>query len=100
MIVIVDFDLGNLGSIQNMIKKIGCRAVISRDPDVILQADKLILPGVGAFDSGIHQLEKHHLIEVLNDFSKNRKIYSWHLFRHATNGKKKRRRKMFRVKLD
>jgi imidazole glycerol-phosphate synthase subunit HisH len=62
LIVILDYDMGNVSSIQNMLKKIGEKAVISRDPEVIRNADKLILPGVGSFDMGVGQLKKYDLI--------------------------------------
>lgn len=66
MIVILDYGMGNVGSIQNMLKKIGFREVqISRNPDVIRQADKLILPGVGAFDAGIERLREFDLIPLI-----------------------------------
>lgn len=66
MIVIVDYGMGNLGSVLNMLRKIGADAQISRDKKVIEKADKLILPGVGAFDNAMKNLEKLDLIEVLN----------------------------------
>lgn len=67
MIVIVDYGLGNLGSIKNMLKKIGVESEISGDPEKIKQATKLILPGVGAFDNGMQNLNDLGLTEVLND---------------------------------
>ncbi len=68
MIVIVDYGMGNLGSILNMLKKIGAPAAkISSDPKDIEQADKLILPGVGAFDTGMQHLRESGLIPVLNE---------------------------------
>ena len=66
MILIVDYGLGNLGSIQNMLKKVGKNSVISSNKDQILSASKIILPGVGAFDTGINNLRKLDLIESLN----------------------------------
>jgi glutamine amidotransferase len=65
MIVIVDYDMGNIGSVYNMLKKIGRKSEITRDLDKIRQADHIILPGVGAFDSGMEQLEKFGLIELI-----------------------------------
>jgi len=65
MIAIVDYGLGNLGSIVNMLKKIGAPAVRTSDSTVIAQASKLILPGVGAFDHGMERLETLGLIGVL-----------------------------------
>jgi imidazole glycerol-phosphate synthase subunit HisH len=67
MIVIVDYGLGNLGSIANMLKKIGVKAVVSRDPVSIRNAQKLILPGVGSFDSGMRNLLEYGLVSLLSD---------------------------------
>jgi imidazole glycerol phosphate synthase, glutamine amidotransferase subunit len=65
MIVIVDYGMGNLGSILNMLKKIGAQVIISSKHDEIEKADKLILPGVGAFDNGMKNLSDLGLISVL-----------------------------------
>jgi len=73
MLVIVDFQTGNLGSIANMLKKVGVRAIISSDPSDISKADKLILPGIGAFDNGMNKLNQLGLIDVLNDKVQNQK---------------------------
>lgn len=67
MITVVDYGLGNLGSIVNMLKKIGAETQVSADPAVISVAEKLILPGVGAFASGMANLEARRLIEPLNN---------------------------------
>lgn len=64
MIAIVDYDMGNTGSILNMVKKAGGEAIISSDPEQIENADKLILPGVGAFDAGIQNLAKVGLVNI------------------------------------
>lgn len=66
MIVIINYGMGNLGSIANMLKKTGHRAIISGDLAEIDRAEKLILPGVGAFDNGMKNLSELGLIEVLN----------------------------------
>ena len=58
MIVIIDLDLGNLYSIQNMLKKIGFGSIISNKLEDINNASKLILPGIGAFDTGMKNLKK------------------------------------------
>ena len=66
MIVILDYDMGNVGSIHNMLKKIGNDDVcISRNPKVIVNADKLILPGVGAYDMGMTKLNEYGLIDLI-----------------------------------
>lgn len=65
-VVIVDYGVGNLNSMLNMLRKIGAReARISGDPNDILSAAKLILPGVGAFDRGMENLRARGLIEPL-----------------------------------
>ncbi|MEI6766182.1 MAG: imidazole glycerol phosphate synthase subunit HisH [Bacteroidota bacterium] len=66
MIVIVDYGMGNLGSIANMIHKLGCKSLITADPQAIMSADKLILPGVGAFDHGMNNLHQKGLAAALN----------------------------------
>jgi glutamine amidotransferase len=65
MIVVIDNGMGNAGSVLNMIKRAGGSAVISADPDIISQADKLLLPGVGAFDKGIANLKKAEFFSTL-----------------------------------
>jgi imidazole glycerol-phosphate synthase subunit HisH len=65
-IVIIDYGLGNLNSMFNILKKIGVHAIISADHEIIKEARKLVLPGVGAFDTGIGRLEAQGLISVLN----------------------------------
>jgi len=66
MIVIIDYGVGNIGSIANMIKKAGGECVVSSEISVIAEATKLILPGVGAFDNGMRNLAEMNLLEVLN----------------------------------
>ena len=74
MIVILDYDMGNVGSIQNILNKIGQKDVlISRETDAIDKADKLVLPGVGAFDTGMNNLKKYNLVEPIIDFVQNKK---------------------------
>lgn len=66
MIVIIDYGLGNLGSIQNMLRRLGFPSIISAEVDVINNSSKIILPGVGSFDSGIQNLNDLGLWDVLN----------------------------------
>jgi len=66
MIVIVDYNIGNVGSIKNMITKMGFACEITRDINAIKNASKLILPGVGSFNNGINNLNKYNLIDILN----------------------------------
>jgi len=66
MIIIIDYGMGNLGSLANMLKKIHLPAKISSDLEDIESAEKLILPGVGSFDHGMQKLQELNLIEILN----------------------------------
>jgi glutamine amidotransferase len=65
MIVIVDYGVGNVGSVLNMLRKIGAKARISALHEDICNADKLILPGVGNFGRGIIKLQETGLIPLL-----------------------------------
>ena len=65
LIVIVDYGLGNLRSVQKALERVGAAAEISSDPDRVARADKLILPGVGAFRDGIAQLRATKLDEPI-----------------------------------
>lgn len=66
MITIIDYGMGNLGSIQNMLSRLGYQVEITSDVDIIRNAEKLILPGVGAFDQAMINLNKHDFIPALN----------------------------------
>ncbi|MBI59949.1 imidazole glycerol phosphate synthase subunit HisH [bacterium] len=66
MIIIIDYGMGNVGSISNMLKKLGCQSVISSDLEMIKLATKIILPGVGSFDNGIKNIINYGLLDVLN----------------------------------
>jgi glutamine amidotransferase len=66
-IVIIDYGLGNLGSIKNMLKKIGAEGIVSSSVSDIERAEKLILPGVGNFNHGMRNLEVQRLLPVLEN---------------------------------
>ena len=74
MTTVIDYGMGNLGSIVNMGRKAGGSFTVSADPAVIAQADKLILPGVGSFDHGMTKLRERGLIPVLNQQVLERKV--------------------------
>ncbi len=65
MITIVDYGMGNLGSISNMLKKIGAASQVSSDAAAIAAAGKLILPGVGAFDAAMQRIDASGLRPTL-----------------------------------
>jgi glutamine amidotransferase len=70
MIAIIDYQAGNIGSIKNMLRKLGAQAEITGDPDVIRKASKIILPGVGSFDYGVIKLAEAGITEVLHEQKK------------------------------
>jgi len=74
VIVIVDYGIGNLGSVHNMLRRIGAESCISADPDVVAGADKVIIPGVGAFDTGMANLAERGLIPALQHAANERKV--------------------------
>lgn len=65
-IVVVDYGMGNIGSILNMLRKIGAPAEVGGSIEAIGRASRLILPGVGAFDSGMRNIADRGLREVLD----------------------------------
>lgn len=67
MVLIIDYKIGNLLSVQNMLKYIGVTSKISSSIEDIKNADKLILPGVGHFKTGMENLAKSGLIDVLHE---------------------------------
>ena len=69
MITIIDLNIGNIGSVVNMIKHVGGNCKVSSDPAEIKAATKLILPGVGSFDKAMNQLRYNKLEEVINEKS-------------------------------
>ncbi|OJJ19316.1 imidazole glycerol phosphate synthase, glutamine amidotransferase subunit [marine bacterium AO1-C] len=66
MITIIDYGIGNLGSVFNMFKKIGAASKITADLNEIEQAEKLLLPGVGAFDKAMERINEGRLREILD----------------------------------
>lgn len=67
MIVIIDYGLGNLKSIKNMLDRAGIESAISGEPSILRIASRLILPGVGHFRFGMESLREHGLVNVLNE---------------------------------
>ena len=64
-VVIIEYGIGNIGSIANMFKKMGLRVTVTGDLDIIASATHLILPGIGSFDAGMRKLQECRVIEVL-----------------------------------
>jgi glutamine amidotransferase len=74
MIVVVDHGMGNLGSVQNMLRKIGAESIRTAEPEVIRRADKLVLAGIGAFDGAADRLTELGLVDLLNELVLDRKM--------------------------
>lgn len=72
-IVIINYNMGNLRSVQKAFEKVGYEATITNDIDIIKSANKIVLPGVGAFKDGMKNLKNLNLISVLNDEILNNK---------------------------
>ena len=67
MIAIIDYDAGNIRSVENAFNYIGQETVVTRDKDIILNADKVVLPGVGSFGDAMDKLKKYNLIGTIED---------------------------------
>jgi len=66
MITIIDYGMGNIGSLENMIRKVGGAVCVAHSAEEVLDADKLLLPGVGAFDNAMKRLGEKDLVTALN----------------------------------
>ena len=66
MIAIIDYDAGNIKSVEKALQFLGEEALITRDVDVLMSADKVILPGVGAFGDAMAKLEEYGLVDVIH----------------------------------
>lgn len=71
MIAIIDYDAGNIRSVENAFNYIGQETVVTRDKDIILNADKVVLPGVGSFGDAMEKLKKYNLIGTIEDVCSN-----------------------------
>ena len=65
MIAIIDYDAGNLKSVEKALVYIGQQVIVTKDRDEILKADHVILPGVGAFGDAMEKLNRFGLTEVI-----------------------------------
>ena len=66
---LVDYGLGNLGSVANMFKRAGVQTRMVSTPDEIAESDRVLLPGIGAFDEGMSRLSDRGLVEPLQQFA-------------------------------
>lgn len=74
MIAIIDYDAGNIKSVEKALQKLGQDVVITREKEQILAADKVILPGVGAFGDAMKNLNEYGLVEVIHQVVEKRAL--------------------------
>ena len=67
MVAIIDYDAGNIKSVEKALISLGAETVLTRDPEVILNADHIILPGVGSFGVAMEKLHHYGLVEVIRE---------------------------------
>lgn len=67
MIAIIDYDAGNIKSVEKALESLGADIVLTNDRETLLKADKVILPGVGAFGDAMEKLEKYALVDVIHE---------------------------------
>lgn len=71
MIAIIDYDAGNLKSVEKALVSLGQKVIVTRDREEILSADKVILPGVGAFGDAMAKLQSYHLVDTIKEVVAN-----------------------------
>ncbi|MCR4959986.1 MAG: imidazole glycerol phosphate synthase subunit HisH [Lachnospiraceae bacterium] len=72
MIAMIDYDAGNIKSVEKALIFLGCEVVITRDPETILSADHVILPGVGSFGDAMGKLNEYGLVKVIKEVVKRK----------------------------
>ena len=75
MVAIIDYDAGNIKSVEKAILYLGEEFVMTRDEDVIMNADRVILPGVGAYGDAMKKLEEYDLVRVIKAYVKTGKPF-------------------------
>ena len=75
MLAIIDYGVGNLFSLQCSLRKIGVEAIVTKNPDEIKSADRIILPGVGAFGDASRKLRESGLVELITEEAKSGKPF-------------------------
>jgi glutamine amidotransferase len=75
MIAVVDYGMGNIGSVSNALRYVGAEYIVTEEPDVILKSDGLILPGVGAFGDAMDNIMSRGLIEPIKEFIESKKPF-------------------------
>jgi len=75
MIAIIDYGMGNIHSVQKALESYGAKTVVTNQPQVLGDCDKVVLPGVGAFSDAMEELKEHRLIGALLEYIKTKKTF-------------------------
>lgn len=75
MIAIVDYELGNVGSVEKALRRVGCDVSLVQDPDTVLAAEAIVVPGVGAFGDCMRNLNRLRLADAIRQFIASGKPY-------------------------
>lgn len=75
MIVVIDYGMGNLHSVTKALEHLGATVSVGSTPEALAAADKLVLPGVGAFGDAMQELNKRHLSDPIREFIRNGKPF-------------------------
>ncbi len=75
MIAIIDYGMGNIHSVRKALETKGAKVVVTNSPAQIKKADKLVLPGVGAFGDAMRELAKLNLSEAIIEHIKDKKVF-------------------------
>ena len=67
MIAIIDYDAGNIRSVEKALTRLGQEVWVTRDPERLLNADKVILPGVGSFGDAMNNLDRFGLVDTIKN---------------------------------
>ena len=68
MIAIIDYDAGNIKSVEKAFMYLNQEVVVTRDHDTIMKADKAVLPGVGSFGDAMNKLHEYNLVDTIHEF--------------------------------
>ena len=75
MIAIIDYDAGNVKSVEKALQALNQEVIITNDKKILLEADKVILPGVGAFGDAMEKLQSYGLVEVIHELVEMKKPF-------------------------
>lgn len=74
-VTVVDYGMGNLFSVEKAFQHCGAKVTVTADPDQVVSAERLVLPGVGAFADGMRELKSRNLITAIKDFSQTGRLF-------------------------